>query len=190
MSLATLFESFDTIPDPDSGPAPPGEEWLAGHAAGLAEGRAQAGAEQVALRAETAQAIADLGLAFAEAQALVLSQLAPLFATLAERIVPRILHETLGAALLDELTVAAQEIAGAPLTLRVAEADRPALEAVLPLIPGTRVEVVTDPRLGPGQALIAVGDTARSLDLDRLGRDISAAMAALSDLIQGQRQNG
>lgn len=190
MSITALLERFDTAPEPETGPAPPGADWLAGHAEGLAEGREQVLAEQAALRAETAQAIADLGLSLAEAQALVMAQLAPLFAALAEQLVPQLLRETLGAALLDELARAARDAAGKPLRLQVAAADHDAIKAVLPLIPGTRVELETDSRLGPGQVLIGQGDAAHSLDFDRLQADICAALTAISDLMQGERQNG
>jgi len=186
MSLAALYECFDSAP----APAGPGEDWLAGHAAGLAEGRALALAEADTLRHETARAIADLGLSFAEAQGHVLARLAPLFALLADRVVPRLLHETLGAALLDELATAARADAGAPLALCVAPADAAAVEAVLPLLPGVRVAVRADPRLTPGAALIGHGDGESAFDLDRLGRDIAAALAALSDLMQGETRHG
>ncbi|MBW7920956.1 MAG: hypothetical protein H3C51_02525 [Rubellimicrobium sp.] len=188
MSIATLFECFDSAADP--GPATPGEDWLAGHAAGLAEGLAQAEAAQDALRHDTARAIADLGLTFAEARADVLARLAPLFATLAERIVPRILDATLGAALLDELTAAAGADSDGPLTLHVAPDDLPAVRAILPLVPGTPATVTADTRLAPGQVLVGRGDAATSLDLARLGSAISDALAAVSDPFHERTDHG
>lgn len=188
MSLTPLFECFDAAPTPE--PEGPSEGWQEGYDAGLAEGRALAEAEAAALRQETAQVIADLGLTFEEAQSHVLARLAPLFSILAKRVVPDILQATLGVALRDELALAAQADAGVPLSLRLAPADMPAIEAVLPLIPGTQVTVHADPRLGPGEVLIDRGEGATALDLDRLGRDVSAALFALSDSMQGQQDHG
>lgn len=190
MSLAALFEHFDTTPATDTGPAQPSADWQAGHEAGLADGVAQAEAAQTALQRQTAEAIADLALTLAEARADTLARLAPLFAALADRIVPRLLRDTLGAALLDELARAAEAALGGPLVLRIAEADHDAVAALLPLIPGTEVTLETDLHLGPGQALIDGGATGTALDIDRLAVATTEALAALPDLLQGQRRHG
>ena len=169
MSLTDLLDCFDDAPT-DSGP---GEEWLAGHAAGLDEGRARAQAEAIHLQEETARAIADLTLTFEEAHAHVLARLAPLFAALSETAVPLILRESLGAALLDELARAARTDTDAPLALLVAPEDAVALEAVLPLVPGTKDTLNTDPGLAPARSLSSAAGRGRL-------RSISSDLATVS----------
>ncbi len=187
MSLTDLLECFDSAPADRR----PGEEWLAGHAAGLDEGRARVRAEAAHLQEETARAVADLALTFEEARAHVLARLAPLFAVLAETAVPLILRESFGAAVLDELSRAAQTDAGAPLALLVAPEDAATLEAVLQLAPGTQVSLRVDPGLASGQIIIEGGGSgATSLDLARLGHGISEAFAALAEPVKGHEHNG
>lgn len=187
MGLADLLECFDEAPSENG----PGKEWLAGHAAGLDEGRTRARAEAALLQEETARTIADLALTFEEARVHILARLAPLFTTLAETAVPLILRDTFGASLLDELMRAAREDTEAPLELLVAPADAAAFEAVLPLAPGTQVILHTDPRLASGQVIIEGGASgATSLDLVRLGHGISEALAALAEPVKGHEHHG
>lgn len=187
MALTDLLECFDEAPS-ETGP---GEEWLAGHAAGLDEGRACVHAESAFLQEETARAIADLTLTFEEARAHILARLAPLFTALAETAVPLILRETFGASLLDELMRAARADAEAPLELLVAPEDEAALVAVLSHTPGTQVILHTDPRLASGQIIIeGGGSAATSLDLVRLGHGISEALAALAEPVKGHKHHG
>lgn len=187
MSLADLLECFDVTPMTEG----PSAEWLEGHEAGLAEGRAHAMADATHLREEAARAVADLALTFEEARAHVLSDLAPLFAVLAEQVVPQLLHETLAAALLDELNRAAAADADTPLSISVAAEDEAALATILPLVPGAQVTLHPDARLAAGQIIIeGRAPAATSLDLARLERETSATLAALINPLKGQEQYG
>lgn len=187
MARLAVLESFDLAPAPVTDG--PGEEWLAGHRAGLAEGRVAALAEQAALRAETAEALAELGLTFREAQNHVLARLAPLFRALGERIVPEILRATLGQVLIEELQAAAETDARAPACLRVAPADLVAVTGTLAVLGGAP-EIRADPRLGPGQVLIDRGGADTSFDFNRLSADIAAALAALGDEPERRLRHG
>lgn len=179
MADLTLFECFDTpAAGPDSGPS---ADWLAGHSTGFDEGRAAAAQDQMALRAATAQALADLTLSARDAQNLVLDRLAPLFAAIASQIVPAVLRETLGVRLAEMLGTAAAQDARSDLLLCVAPREAAAVSATLAAIAGGGLTVTPDARIGPGQILIGRHDGETCLDTGRMTEDIARAIAALAD---------
>lgn len=189
MARLALLESFDATPAADVEPAPTAD-WLAGHAAGLAEGRAAALAEQGMLRAEAAQALADLAFNFREAETVLLARLRPLFRAIADQAVPEILRETLGVALLEELDALAAADLAAGVVLRVAADDAAAVAELLQSVAGHAFVLQPDPRLPPGQVLIDAASGGTALDLARLRDDIAAAIAALSEETARSSEHG
>lgn len=183
-----LLESFDRPADrSDPGPGP---DWLAGHRAGYDAGWSAALAEQTALRATTAQALADLTLSARDAQNRVLDRLGPLFAAIATQVVPLALHETLGRRLVDMLSAAAAQDARRDIALHVAPDEVAAVAATVAEIAGGGLTVAADPRIGPGQIVIDGGGGETCLDTGRLTRDIAQALAALTDPTSRRTRNG
>lgn len=188
MADLTFLECFDS--PPPKGEAGPGADWLAGHSTGFDEGRAAAMSEQSALRAASAQALADLTLTARDAQNLVLDRLAPLFTAIAAQVVPAVLHATLGQRLADLLGEAAAQAARADVTLHAAPDEVAAIAAALAEIAGGGLAVIPDPHLRPGQIVIGQGGAETCLDTARLHRDIAAALAALADPTPRRTRNG
>lgn len=178
MARLALLENFDPPPPEDPALTP---EWLAGHAAGIAEGRAAALAEQGMLRADAAQALADLAFGFREAETILLARLGSLFRAIADQAVPAILRDTLGIALIEELESAAADDLAAGVVLRVAPDDAAAVSDLLQTVAGHGFVLRPDPRLPAGQVLIEAASGGTAFDFARLRDDIATAIAALSD---------
>ena len=147
--------------------------------AGEASVEAQASQQQAAISAATAQALADLSFTFAEAQHVVLQQLHPLLQLVVDRIVPDVLHQTLGAALAEELAAAAATDIGAKIPLRLPPDDCAALSEIAGQIAGCPLQVIPDPDLRPGQALVGGPARSTAFDTTRLARDMADALTAL-----------
>lgn len=179
MVRLAVLESFD-LPV-DTAAAAPSDDWLAGHRAGVDEGRAAALAQNHALKSDTAQALSDLVFSFREAQNHLLSRLAPLFRAISDQVVPEVLRQTLGLVLAEELQAAAEADCRAPLTLRVPPADLAPVAAVLEALPLGGLALRPDSRLSEGQILLDRGGTDTSFDFNRLSADIASALAALTD---------
>ncbi|MCC7321451.1 MAG: hypothetical protein IT542_10815 [Rubellimicrobium sp.] len=183
-----LLEHFDiAAPAPGDGP---GEEWLAGYRTGLDEGRAAAEAAQADRSLAMAQILADLDFTFREAQAQVMARLEPLFRILADQVVPSLLQQTLGVAVVAEILDAARRDAGGPLEIGLSPADHDAVATALTLLPAARVSLREDGRLGPGQVMLRGGAGTTSLDLARLGREVTSALDALASDMKGKEANG
>ncbi len=176
MARLALLESFDTAA-PEAGS--PGADWQAGHAAGFDAGQAAGRAEASALSAETAQRIADLCFSYAEAEAKILARLRPLFRALADRIVPAVLHDTLGVALAEELDAAVVADLARPAVLRVPPEDHAAVDSALSALARKPFVLRADPALSRGQALIETPTQSTAFDCTRLAADVDAALAAL-----------
>lgn len=177
MRLMPFLEDFSAPPVANT-PVPP-LGWEDGYAAGFDAAHAQAAQTQTALSAQTAQALADLSFTFAEAQHVVLQQLHPLLQLIAARIVPDILRQTLGAALAEELAAAAAADSTSKIPLRLPPADCPALADIAGRIAGCTLQVIPDPELQSGQALIGGPGRSTAFDTTRLARDLADALNAL-----------
>ncbi len=161
-----------------------------GHAAGWAE--ATAAAERA--RADDTDAalarLQDLTFTYHEARAHVLRSLLPLIGAVADRIVPTVLRETLGARLTEMVETLAADASSAEIEIRVAPdaADplRRALEGRVhfPLV------VREDAGLDAGLHHVRLGRIERELDLAGLERGLADALAALDTQSKEMLSNG
>lgn len=180
MTRPLRFEPFDAEP---VAPVPegPSEDWLAGHAAGLAEA-AESDLHRRAVAEEAAlTALADVAFTWAEARAGVLAALSPLFRALADRLVPELAGEAFALNVLDALDRAAAEDVPAAPALAVSAEDADHLGPILDrAVPGLRLSV--DPGLSSGQARIARDETETVLDTPALVAALRAILSAWGDV--------
>lgn len=192
MSRFALLENFD---DPDArtgatGRAGPTEDWLDGHAQGLADGLAQAAAAQSVLSAEIGQTLSDLGFSYAEARAEVLQSLGPLFSVLMARILPDLAAASHALRLVGLLQSAAEHDSARPVELSVHPDRIEGLAATLPYAVGLPVMLVADPSVGPNGAILqsARGETA--LDVDGMLAEATEALSAIFAPDEESRRHG
>lgn len=189
------LESFGTAP-PDAAPADPADEdaRLAAYEAGYTAGWEDAGAARQDDRSQAEDAVIrnlqTLGFTLQQAQRHVLLSLRPLLEAVAEQIVPALSREGIGAVVRDALLPLAEDMAKAPVLLRLNPASRATVEAMLPTAADMTVTVVEDATLTPGQVVLAVGSGGARVDLDAAGAAITAAIRDFYTLLPSERPHG
>jgi flagellar biosynthesis/type III secretory pathway protein FliH len=175
--LANL-EDF-SAPQPGGGGAEegPGPEWHAGYAAGRADAATAAATAAAQSGAQLAQAMADIGFTFAEARALCLQSLQPLFETLIAQVLPG-LAPTANVAGLARLILhaAATDLSG-PVILQVPPSEVIAVRQALQGLGPAQLTVRADADLQPGQARLSCSTQETALDVPRL-------LAAAADILR------
>jgi hypothetical protein len=193
MTRPLRFEPFDATPVV-SASTEPSPDWRAGHARGLADA-AESDARRRALAEEAAlSALADLAFTWAEARAVVLGALVPLFRALGDKLVPALAGEAFALHLIETLAgVAAVDVAAMP-DLRLSPQDAALMAPILAQAPQVRME--QDPTLVPGQARITCGGAETALDTPALVAGLREILAAFEDasnqspLPEGRRDHG
>lgn len=179
--MGLMLETFDAGPEAAVPAVPPGwtEGWRAGHEEGLAEGRRAAEAEGRVLGHALAERLQVAAFSFAEARALVLAALGPLFARVADSLLPALAAQALGPWLATLVVQAARDDLACPLVLGVHPSQA---EAVRPWLPaGAPYRLVEDPDISPGSARLALGEGECALDLE-------GCLAALRDVFAALQQ--
>jgi flagellar biosynthesis/type III secretory pathway protein FliH len=183
MARIPVLECFD--PSQDSAATErnrvPSPIWEEGHAQGLADGRALAEAEQAALSAEVAQALADMAFGYAEARATILHGLRPLFAALISRALPGISDTAHGLHVIRMLDEAVEKDSTTPAELSVHPDHVPALTSLLPYAVGMPVMLVADPGVRRDQAFLRNGRAETALDVGAMIAATQAALGAIFD---------
>ncbi len=174
-----------------SGPAPvetvDGErleaEKLASFDKGYAAGWEDATAAAERARAEGAEAalaqLQDLSFTYHEARAHVLRSVLPLIEAVADKVVPTVLRETLGARLAELVEAHAEEAATAEVEILTAPGEAAALREALDGRAGFPVAVREEEGLDPGLHHVRLGRVERELDLAGLERGLRDALGAL-----------
>lgn len=189
--MPMLLEAFDILP-PLPEPEGPSPDWLDGHAAGLAQGLAQGAAEAEArsdhLTGELAQSLQDMAFGYAEAREQVLASLKPLFAALADRLLPQAAAEALGPWIAQALSDAAQSDSAAPIVVELHPDRVEAVRACLP--PGSPATLRPDASLDRSAARITTPLGESDLDLGACLAAMQEALFALSDANTGMIRHG
>ncbi len=146
------------------------------HAAAYAEGFEEgAAAARAAIEEDRAgdaatllQNLQEMAFGYHEAVDHVLAELSPFLVSLVSRLLPEFaataLHPQIAALLEEE----AQRVTSAPLTLRVSEAQLAGVRQLLPDPARCPVDLVADPDLTAGQAILGRGASETLVDLDAL----------------------
>ena len=179
MKTASLtFECVD-LAEPDD-PATPSPDYAAGHAAGLAEGKAAAAADHGMLQDAAVQALSDMAFGYAEARQHILAGLRPLFTVLIDRLVPEIAAAALIPQVVEMRMAAAEQARREVIEIAVCPAHVAALTTVAADCGAMPVRIVTDPDLGPLMARWQSAGSATLLDLGAAVATITSALAAVA----------
>jgi len=205
MSSAFL-EDFDTAPTPRpmpdaSAPAPVSagaaelekarlEGYESGYQAGWDDANRAETEDQSRIGAEFARNLQDLGFTFQEARAHVMHALEPLLSGMVERVLPRLVSDTIGQTIVEELMPLAADAADAPIEVVVSPASRPALEGFLARAVSVPFALVEEPTLTEGQVFLRSGKLERHIDFTSAVDRIGAAISGLYELNERAFQNG
>jgi len=188
----TVAEAFSGPPGSGLGDAsPPSTEAIetssldgyeAGYQAGWDDATRAQTEEQSRIGAEFARNLQDLGFTFQEARAHVMHALEPLLAGMVERILPRLISETIGQTIIEELMPLASAAADAPIEVVVSPASLPALDALLAGATSIPFSLVEEPTLAEGQVFLRSGKIERHIDFTSAVDRIGAAINGLYEL--------
>lgn len=210
MSSRFVLEEFDSAPRKKpaapSAPAPAAPPppvisakdleaaRLQGYEAGYKEGWDDAvktdSEEQSRIGAEFARNLQDLGFTFHEARTHVMHALEPLLNSMIEKVLPKLVHDTIGQSIVEELLPLASDAADTPIEILVCPASRAQIEAFLAENTAIPFALVEEESLAEGQVYLRSGQTERQIDMstavDRIGESINA----LYELNEKAFQNG
>ncbi len=148
-----------------------------GYTAGWDDGVAAQSEDQTRLRADLARSLQGLSFTYLEARTHVLRALEPLFELILSRLLPAAASSALAPMVIETLRPLAAELAEAPVTLYIHPAVRPAVASVLSASDAMPVDLLDEPMLSEGQAVLRLGQIETRVDLD-------AAMAAVSAAVR------
>lgn len=167
---------------------------LQGYEAGYKEGWDDAvrseSDEQSRIGAEFARNLQDLGFTFHEARTHVMHALEPLLNSMVSKVLPKLVHDTIGQTIVEELLPLASDAADTPIEILVSPASRAQIEAFLSQSTAIPFALVEEESLAEGQVYLRSGQTERQIDMstavDRIGESINA----LYELNEKAFQNG
>lgn len=130
---------------------------------------------------ELGKTLQDLSFTFAEAQAAMHRNLAPLFTAILETILPQLIRVSTAHRVIDEIANLAGEVGSDELVLCVAPDQVQAVKGLLPKDTDNETVISGDDSLGAGQAILRIGPRERAIDIDQVVREISAKISGFFD---------
>lgn len=156
---------------------------LAGYEAGYQAGwddAAKAGDEaKDRIGAEFARNLQDLGFTFHEARSHVMKSLEPLLASMVEKVLPSLVSDTIGQAIIEEILPLAADAADTPIQVIIYPNGREMLDALLAQNTSVPIEVIEEDTLAEGQVYIRMGNTEKQIDLNGAVHRIGEAITDL-----------
>ncbi len=162
----------------------------AGYQAGWDDAIRQGNEEQARITADFARNIQDLGFTFHEARAHVMHTLEPLLKSMVEKVLPKLVSDTLGQTIMEELLPLAANAADSPIELVMSPSCRATIEPLLQHDSPLPITLVEEETLAEGQVFFRLGNVERHLDLDATIERIGAAIHDLYQLNERTLQNG
>jgi flagellar assembly protein FliH len=161
-----------------------------GYAAGWDDATKAAKAEETQADLNLRQSLEDLGFTYHEARVHVMGALSPLLSALMRKVVPRMLQDTLGARLIEEVEAMADSAVDLPVDLMANPADAAALRPVIEAVKTLPMRLVEERTVAPGQMFLKAGTAEREIDLTGALTAITEALEALDDLNKEQLRHG
>lgn len=194
------LEIFDTAAAPDGGLQPLVEvsaleeakiaSYEQGYSAGWEDASAAQQGDQSRIRADLARNLQSLSFTFQDARSHVLQAVRPLILEMAGRLLPEIAREALAPTVLEALAPMAEEMGDAPVTLVLNPTARERVEGLVAQAIGLPVLIEEEDSLGEGQVYIRLGPRETTVDLDRVTREITAAVRAFFNLSDEEIPHG
>jgi hypothetical protein len=183
MARLLQFEPFDLDPVPPA-PSGPSEDWLNGHAQGLADAADAAAQRKLAAEETALAALGDIAFTWAEARATVLASLVPFFRALTDKLIPELAAGAFPLHLVETLATTTSEDVGTIPEIGLSPAEAQAIMPILAAAGFGSVRIVPDTSLQPGEARLRQSSLTTVLDTPALVaalQDVVAAFLAVAD---------
>lgn len=187
----------DDVPSAPPSPAGPEETeaarleaYEAGYRAGWDDAARAEAEDQSRIGAEFARNLQDLGFTFHEARAHVMQALEPLLTGMVEKVLPRLVSETIGQTVVEDLMPLASAAAGQPVEVVVSPANRSVVEDMLMRADTVPFVLVEEPTLAEGQVYLRSGALEREIDFTDTVDRMAAAIGSLFQLNEKAFQHG
>lgn len=198
MPISHLLQDFGNYhgsgPDPVMSDATLEEHQLEAFEQGYQAGwdnSARAHAEDHARVSEAlAATLQQFSFTFHDAQRQVLKSLRPLFEQIAGTLLPEMAQATLPHLVAEHISALAAHAAGDTLILKIAEADRPALETAIRAHGSYSIQIRTDPDFAPGHLELSSSQEERSIDLSQVVAEVADALNAFGMETERTSENG
>ncbi len=158
-----------------------------GYSAGWDDAAKAQSDDQLHIREDLARNLRDLSFTYHEARTHLLRGLENLLRGMVDRILPEMARDTLGAAVVGEITTEAGRLSGAPVEVLVSPASRAAVEAALGACDSLPVRLAEEPTLADGQVRFRFGEEERALDQDALVASIRRLVTQFLDASTEER---
>jgi flagellar biosynthesis/type III secretory pathway protein FliH len=166
------------------------EAFEQGYQAGWDDSARAHAEDQARVSEALAATLQQFSFTFHDAQLQILNALRPLFAQIAETLLPEMARATLPHLVAEHLSALAAEAAGDTLILKVAETDRPALETAIRKHGSYSIRIVTNPGFAPGHLELTSGQEERSIDLTKVVSEVAEALNAFGMEAERTPENG
>lgn len=161
-----------------------------GYAAGWEDATAAARTETERADTSMINNLEDLGFTYHEARAHVMRSLTPLLNGMLSKLLPRLIRDSLGARILEEIDSVADRSADSPIELMVPPGDAAQLREIAKRITGLPINVVAEETVPEGQVFLRIGQVEREIDLSGPIANIQKAFDALDELNREVPQYG
>jgi len=153
-----------------------------GYAAGWEDAVQASNQSRDKLDTAMANNLEDLGFTYHEARSHVMRSLTPLLSAILTKMLPRLIRDSIGARILEELGLIAEGAADAPVELLVSPRDAEQLRPVAARMTTLPLTVVPEVSVHQGQIFLRVGSIEREIDLDGAMAAIERALFALDEI--------
>jgi len=161
-----------------------------GYAAGWEDATQAASQSQDRLDAAMANNLEDLGFTYHEARAHVMRSLTPLLDGMLTKLLPRVIRDSLGARIMEEIGGLAQHGAENPIELLVCPSDAEQLTPIIARITSLPLVLVPEDTVPQGQIFLRIGNVEREIDLEGAMASIARAVNALDELNKETAKHG
>ena len=138
------------------------------------------------MKADFAGTLRDMGFTFHEARAHVMRGLVPLLRAVVETLLPRIVQQTVGDRLQEEIEALADDAADVPILLRAAPGEADPMREAIANVPGLPIDLAEDETVPPGQLFLILGNSELNIDLGGPIARLNEALSALDTDLKEQ----
>lgn len=150
-----------------------------GYSAGWEDANKSVLDDAARMKSDFANTLRDMGFTFHEARAHVMRGLVPLLKAVVETVLPKAVHDTLGARLEEEIRELAEEVADTPILLRAAPGEAEQMRDCIADVASLPIDLAEDESVPPGQLFLILGRSELNIDLGGAISRLTRALDAL-----------